>query len=146
MYFYVQSESPSESELNALAIYLLVCLAFVVCALAEFAMVIIFHQRSNLKAAGTITTEAKKNEEKDNRSEVLLKNKLKLAVTAGGADTSIMEPCPEVDNHVSRWMTKIRREISAIALNNVIDFIAIGIHFFLFLLFNCAYWITYWNN
>ena len=146
MYFYVQSESPSESELNALAIYLLVCLAFVVCALAEFAMVIIFHQRSNLKAAGTITTEAKKNEEKDNRSEVLLKNKLKLAVTAGGADTLIMEPCPEVDNHVSRWMTKVRREISAITLNNVIDFIAIWIHFFLFLLFNCAYWITYWNN
>ena len=146
MYFYVQSESPSESELNALAIYLLVCLAFVVCALAEFAMVIIFHQRSNSKAAGTITTEAKKNEEKDNRSQVLLKNKLKLAVTAGGADTSMMEPCPEMDNHVGRWMTKIRGEISAITLNNVIDFMAIWIHFFLFLLFNCAYWITYWNN
>ena len=146
LYFYVQSESPSESELNALGIYLLVCLAFVVCALAEFAMVIIFHQRSNLKAAGTITTEEKKNRIKDNRSEVPLKNKLKQATTAWEIDTSIMKPCPEEDYHVSKWITKIRREISIIPLNGVIDFIAIWIHFFLFVLFNCAYWITYWNN
>ena len=116
------------------------------CALAEFAMVIIVHQRTDLKAAGTITTEEKKNDIKDNGSEVPLKNKLRPASTAWGVDTSIMKPCTEEDHHVSKWMTKIRREISMIPLNGVIDFIAIWIHIFLFVLFNCAYWITYWNN
>ena len=98
------------------------------CALAEFAMVIIVHQTSDLKAADTTTTEEKENEIKGNRSEVPLKNKLQPASTALGVDTSIM------------------RKILMIPLNGGIDFIAILIHFFLFVLFNSAYWITYWNN
>ena len=43
--FYLQSESPSVSELNALSVYLLVCLCFVVFALIQFAIVTFKNRR-----------------------------------------------------------------------------------------------------
>ena len=45
MMFYLQSESPSVSELNALSVYLLVCLCFVVFALIQFAIVTFKNRR-----------------------------------------------------------------------------------------------------
>ena len=43
--FNLQSESPSVSELNALSVYLLVCLCFVVFALIQFAIVTFRNRR-----------------------------------------------------------------------------------------------------
>ena len=66
---HLQSESPSASELNALGLYLLVCLSFVICALVEFAIAIVLHRRKESSAvsdAPTLKTPALTNQE-DNR-------------------------------------------------------------------------------
>ena len=65
---HLQSESPSASELNALGLYLLVCLSFVICALVEFAIAIVLHRKKESNAVSDAPTEtpATTNQE-DNR-------------------------------------------------------------------------------
>ena len=63
---YFQSESPSESEVNALGVYLIMCLGFVICALTEFAITLVLHQRNESKRnLDAVMKSKKKNTEKD---------------------------------------------------------------------------------
>ena len=115
-YIFIQSESPPSSNTNALAIYILFSLSFVVSALTECTAVILL-----MRTLGTTTTD------KGNKIE-------------SQGDNNKDE---EINNNVRRpWFRNIMVP-NCLQSTNGIDFVAFWVYFFLFLLFNCIYWVQY---
>ena len=138
MNFYLyKAESPSDSEFNALGQYLLVCLLFVICALAEFAITLLLNRWRNSKGnSGTVTTPSKN----DNDAGYSKVTQIMPQTFVGS------ESCPALptENPATKSVvTELRKCIPNIPATNVIDFMAFWIHLFLFLVFNCNYWATY---
>ena len=96
---------------------MLVCLAFVICALVEFAIAIILHRRKEWKNVSDLEKNAK----------------CKKTAKTCAAKT-------QVNN---RFMAELRTNVSISPSTNAIDFMAIWIYLALFFLFNCIYWNGY---
>ena len=125
--------------MNALGIYLLVCLFFVTCALVEFAIVVLLYQRNNSKDVRKSETGESRSNEKENKSPLIPNiTKIGSVSTQSHLDTQTLRTATN-GNDVSRLVTKIRKEILVIPRTEVIDFIAVWFYLILFLVFNCIY-------
>ena len=96
---------------------MLVCLAFVICALVEFAIAIILHRRKEWKGGSDL--------KKLQTSQKLTKK----YVAKNQVDAKIL--------------AELRTNGPNIPSTNAIDFMSIWIYLVLFLLFNCIYWNSY---
>ena len=142
---YFQSESPSESEVNALGKYLIMCLGFVICALAEFAITLVLHQRNESKSdLDAVMKSKKKNTEKD---KTIISQMTPFDAMATEEQFASATFNTSANNNVAeRLMGKMRQYISNIPTTRAIDFIAVWIHFVLFLGLNIIYGKVYWIN
>ena len=131
---HVQAENPSGSNLNALGVYMMSCLIFVVGALIEFAIVLLINRSS---------ASLNKNIEKSN-----------VAKTNNQMVTEASKMCWKKDENVNEITETERtaKPMPSLAQRlvdnvfpriNTIDLCAFWVHFCLFVLFNCFYWLTY---
>ena len=100
-----------------MGLYLLVCLAFVICALVEFAIAIILHRRKEWK----------------NRSDLIgnqtSQERSKKNIAKNQVDT--------------RAWAELRTNGPNVPSTDTIDFMSIWIYLVIFFLFNCIYWNSY---
>ena len=111
--------------------YLAACLAFVVFALAEFAVSILIHRMKSSKLENE--KEKSKDVQKKNDS-LIMSQKEKTTgtvATAWMSDTYTIESIAE-SHCFKKLLTEIRRRMSMISLTCGIDFIAAWIHFMAF--------------
>ena len=133
------SESPSVSDLNALGVYLLTSLCFVVGALIEFAVVILLNR--------TLLNVSKREENRIGSQQHqriysdLKQRKLGDRSGEGQVTTWIsdVKPCEQNLNTKPKKSTWIFLVPSV----NGVDFAAFWAYLFLYLLFNCVYWVQY---
>ena len=104
------------SELNALGMYLLVCLGFVVFALLQFSLVM-FRNRS---FSGCL--KAKRNNIVEERNKVGVVKKMKPK---------------EGPNSITNFNGKVEKKMKSA---DKTDAVAFGIYLLFFVLFNCFYW------
>ena len=146
LFIHQMSESPSESDLNALGIYSIACLAFVVSALAEFAISILIQQRKNSRNESENEPESIDSKTNSTMFEVAQQP---LKITPVVADwepaTSTHHVMIAEDPSLNRLMNEIRKRFSIISRGHGIDFIAALIYPFVFLVFNCVYWSHFWE-
>ena len=121
-----------------MGLYLLVCLAFVFCALVEFAIALILHRRKEWSGESDVDPKSLSTERKKKSSFIPLKV---------NAVTSEQRPDVLTPNSAVKCQVDVRMEpqksISIILSTNVIDFVSIWIYLVLFLMFNCIYWDVY---
>ena len=131
---YFQGENPSGSDLNALGLYMMSCLIFVVCALIEFAIVVLVSRSS---------ASLKKKLEKsnaENREHLVVTETLRPRWNNG---ETINEPT-ERERTVEQLPSLARSLMDKVFPHiNTIDLYAFFVYFCLFLLFNCGYWQKY---
>ena len=138
LFIHQMSESPSESELNALGIYFIACLTFVVCALAEFAIALLIHQRRRSRTESENT-----NRSEDMPSEMAQqKNVTSSAVSTWVPNKPNFKDITE-DHVFIGSITPIWKRISFFLVTCDIDLIAACIYLMVFVLFNCVYWIIF---
>ena len=112
--------------MNALGLYLIVSLGFVVTALLEFALVIFIHRRMLLNKSGDnkVTTGKNEKRNKSRNTKIIGPMKSKMIPSISASIKSI----------------ETNRDIKALPLISHIDLIAFGLHFLSFLIFNIVYW------
>ena len=138
---YLQAENPSGADLNALGLYMIICLIFVVGALIEFAVVVLISRSSagmskqRDKSPRMLTME-KANEQMVTENPRLCWNKVENS-------NEIAQTKPAVKPINSLARTLIDNTFPHI---NNIDLFAFCAYFCLFVLFNCIYWTTYLAN
>ena len=134
----MQAENPSGSDLNALTLYMISCLIFVVSAMIEFAVVIFITRYSTLM---------KKNQ-MDSLTPSIVRNKNEQMKTKTSPSCWKGNECTEnvTENEVhgknfpsseERWLGYVASDI------NTIDLAAFCVYLLLFVLFNCIYWPSY---
>ena len=115
------------------------------CTLVEFAITILMSQRKSVEIDADAALDSKRATQKIESSVMAQTMKLNQATNAWEPDDATIEPVP-TDHFLKKLVVKIRKWLSFVALTYVIDFIAVWVYFFLFALFNYAYWNTYWSN
>ena len=125
--------------------YLLVCLAFVICALMEFAITILVNYRQGSKWEYDIPTKSWKKNNGASHSVVSQITGNDLMTPESRPTESIVNPVANCPVN-SRLVAAIKKSIQTIPATYLIDFVAFWIHFFLFFVFNCYYWNKYWMN
>ena len=138
----MQSESPSASELNALGLYLLVCLSFVICALVEFAIAIVLHRRQESKAVSDVVTKSSKNEKANSLSFIPQILRESHATTKCFSDAPTLKTSVAKNQKDNRWVAELGTNLFVVPSTNAIDFMAIWIYLTMFFVFNCIYWNT----
>ena len=125
-----QTESPSGSELNALGIYLLSSLIFVVGALMEFAAVILLSRfpKRKLNNVGHAIIGGE-----------TLRNNLKLA---SQNSIKLDKLAIQILKEKSSSRPKTKNEICVTSIH-MVDFLAFWLFLFFYMLFNCIYWTYY---
>ena len=134
---YQMGESPSSSDLNAIAIYLLTSLSFIVGALIEFAMLIFLNQNYRL-----VNREVQKNK--------ITQSTLDFDERMNGKTLKVKSCDNRTDAHFFKDVNKAPKdeEIGNCSgqchplISNFckIDYISFGVFVFLFITFNCIYW------
>ena len=138
--FILQSESPSESDLDALGIYLLGSLSFVIGALIEFAFVIILNRiHTSRTKYEENEVEAKVDKQICNGVDDIWQQAWPRKRMAAALKPDA-KPNKEEDMHNKK---PNRARIFVLPSVNGVDFTAFWVYFFLYLLFNYAYWIRY---
>ena len=131
-----QSESPSESDLNALGHYLLTSLFFVVGAMIEFAIVIMVNRIRTIK--GSIS---------DSEMEANIKKffgeKPRYQSEGYDGQTPIENFNTEACKHIEIEKKSNTNRILSLQSVNGIDIVAFLMFFSCYLLFNIQYWIQY---
>ena len=135
----MQSESPSVSDLNALGVYLLTSLCFVVGALIEFAVVLLL-DRPLLNVT----------KRKENRIENQQHQRFYSDLKQRKHEDLSRE------GHVTKWISDVKPNKQNLSTKpkkstwvffvpsvNGVDFVACWAYLFLYLLFNCIYWVQY---
>ena len=124
--FIFQSESPSGSDLNALGVYLLCSLAFLVCALIEFGFVVLlsrapstFRKNAMRTTTSTYNPLAKEGLRRRNVTKI---------------DEALTEPVETREKE---------KCIFSIPPIHVVDIISFWVFLFSYLIFNCIYWLHY---
>ena len=133
-----QAENPSGSDLNALGLYMIICLIFVVGALIEFAVVVLINRSS-----------AGMRKQRDKPPQMLTMERTNEQMVTGNPRLC----CNKVENGNEIAKTKpavkpIHSLVRTLIDNtfphlNYIDLFAFCVYFCLFALFNCIYWTTY---
>ena len=136
-FIFLQSESPSEFELDALGIYLLGSLSFVVGALVEFAFVVLADRVRSTR------TKEDKNRMEAQQVNNSVKNPTKQALMEDGMVVArritATRPLPK-----NKTVDKNRKgRIFTLPSTNGIDFAAFWMYFFLYILFNLVYWFQF---
>ena len=134
VFIILQSESPSELELNALGSYLLGSLCFVVGALIEFALVVLINR------VGSTGSKDEKNRLETHR---VYNSAQKRAWSPEGIlfNRKPITTNPCVENKPMNKPRKLR--IFTLPSINGIDLAAFFVYLLLYLLFNCVYWAQY---
>ena len=127
--------------MNALGIYLMVCLAFVICALVEFAITLVMYRRKESDVKHDTATES--HTEKIENARMPQIGKIWPLATDGESVSPALNNVVN-NNVVSRLMEEIRKRFSIIPASQVMDFLAFWIHLALFFLFNLVYWKVFW--
>ena len=137
----MQAENPSGSDLNALALYIMSCLIFIVAALIEFAIVVLVSRSSktmNRKTKDPLTTsnagnntDEKKHNIKGNQGSSLEVRDYVECETKNGGQGEMTLTLPQ------KWLIYVISNI------NSIDLVAFCVYLFLFVLFNGIYWQVY---
>ena len=127
--------------MNALGIYLMVCLAFVICALVEFAITLVMYRRKESDVKHDTATES--HTEKIENARMPQIGKIWPLATDGESVSPALNNVVN-NNVVSRLMEEIRKRFSIIPTSHVMDFLAFWIHLALFFLFNLVYWKVFW--
>ena len=118
---------------------MVVCLAFVICALVEFAIAIVLHRRKESKDVSDVEAESSNNEKQNELAlipQIIEKNNLDTKRNSY-ALTSKVVARNEMDN---RWVKELVTNLSIVPSSNNIDFAASWIYLVMFFLFNCIYW------
>ena len=134
MFQYFKSNNPSGANLNALGIYLLVSLFFVLATMVEFAVVLVlerFYPRN-----GENKEANKKHRNKQTRR-TNLKKKF-LSYSKSKASLFNLQDA-EKNRNVKEKNTK---NINC-SLTEKMDFVALFIFMFIYFLFNCVYFMHY---
>ena len=127
----MQGESPTKSKINALGIYLLCSLGFVVSALIEFAIIVLLKRKS-------VTTNNKVG------SKILPKRK----IDAGAILRQRIRRTKKWKYELEKAQSLNHRNDSSTMSNDdgmsalliAIDFTSFWTFIFLYILFNCIYW------
>ena len=116
------------------------CLAFVVSALAEFAISILIQQRKNSRTESENAHESIANE-KTNNSSVMsqLKQTTSPVVDVWGPCTSKLKEVAK-EQPLDRFINEVRKLFSNLLKKFDIDLMAAWIYPVVFVLFNCIYW------
>ena len=130
-------ESPSSSDLNAIAIYLLTSLSFVVGALIEFAMLIFLNQNYRLlnrKLKNNKITQSTLDFDERMNGETI-----KVKSCDNSTDAHFFEDInkPPKDEEIGNCSGQCQALISNFCK---IDYISFCLFLFLFITFNCIYW------
>ena len=143
IFFTPQSVSPSGSDLNALGIYLLSSLVFVVAALLEFAVVIFINRITMTRKEvwenklalekGVCFSSHKTNCKKQVKFQNNIQPKKNPDVGGSRKETT------ELQQLETNWTLSL-------PFINRIDCIAFCVHIVLYFLFNVAYWGLYFSN
>ena len=134
MFQYFKSNNPSGANLNALGIYLLVSLFFVLATMVEFAVVLVlerFYPRN----------EENKEANKKHRNKQTRRTNLKkkfLSYSKSKASLFNLQDA-EKNRNVKEKNTK---NINC-SLTEKMDFVALFIFMFIYFLFNCVYFMHY---
>ena len=141
LFLYIQSNSPSGSQLSALGLYLLVSLLFVFGTMVEFAGVLIVMQKLELD------TNASKGNENRRRPETSFEEKESVCIHT----ISKVEPIDDVmqDSETRRGRGTLNRRsrvnhpgyFNALPRTTKIDFVAFFVFIFSYFIFNCIYFI-----
>ena len=129
--------------MNALGIYLMVCLAFVICALVEFAITLVMYRRKESDVKHDTATESHKERIENAKARMPQIGKIWPLATDGESVSPALNDVVN-NNVVSRLMEEIRKRFSIIPASQVMDFLAFWIHLALFFLFNLVYWKVFW--
>ena len=118
---------------------MVVCLAFVICALVEFAIAIVLHRRKESKDVSDVEAESSNNEKQNELALIpqIMKENYLDTKRNSNAVTSTVVARNEMDN---RWVTELVANLYNVPSSNNIDFVAIWIYLVMFLVFNCIYW------
>ena len=137
-YFYFQSESPSGSDLNALGVYLLCSLVFVVGALIEFAVVILLN-RTQLTLRKNVRSATKTKRDTDVNAKLRRRIRRMHAVRKFTIkqNSDIKAFNDDVDDQAKQNC------MFSIPPIYTVDIAAFWVFFFSYLLFICTYWIQY---
>ena len=130
---YQMGESPSSSDLNAIAIYLLTSLSFVVGALIEFAMLIFLNQ--NYRLLSRIFKNNKITQSMLHFDKRMDGETLKVKSCDNSMDAHFFEDVnkPPKDEEIGNCSALISNFCK-------IDYISFCVFLFLFITFNCIYW------
>ena len=135
---YLKAENPSGSSLNALGLYLISCLIFVVGALAEFSIVVVISRSSG--SASRRSEELRKNPNVENANELMASGNQRICwnndenVSAATDNERATGPLP---SSAQRLIDYMKLHI------NTIDLSAFFVYLCLFVMFNCIYWAKY---
>ena len=137
MFYTLQSKSPAEFELNALGVYLLGSLCFVVGALVEFAVVVLVDRVRSARTGdqkNKVETQQFYNTAKNPMNQSWFKERMGIDVWATN---------PRSSTEGKTVARKKKADIFTLSSTNGIDFAAFLMYFFLFCLFNSVYWFYY---
>ena len=130
--FYAQDDNPSNTNLNALELYMLSCMVFVVAALIEFAVVVTISRSSK-----TLNNKLRVSLRASNSggiSENRTDGEPRLCWEEGGNIGNVTEIGRQEDvlsNSAYRWIAYMVLHI------NKIDIVSFFAYLFIFVLFNC---------
>ena len=125
-----------------MGIYLLVCLGFVICALARFAITILIHQRRKSKDKHLSETKSTHETYSPVRSQIT-----KVCPEPEKWEPGTAEVTTDAKDHIASILpTQILQRILIIPATEIIDFIAIWIYLLVFLVFNYIYWSSHLNQ
>ena len=129
--------------MNALGLYLVVCLAFVICALLEFAISIVLHGRKESKAVSGDAMNKPDNKTKNKLASI--SHIMNEDQTAIEWDSDALTPKKSVETNKmdNKWVSELGENLSIVPSTNVIDFMAIWIYMLIFIVFNGIYWNAY---
>ena len=138
--FMLQSESPSGSDLNALGIYLLSGLVFVLGALIEFAVVILLSRTTLPISKNVKSATMSKNIKFINTN---WRNRIRPLTVVEKVTEPETADTESVNEDMGNQAEK--KCILSIPKIHAIDFITFWLFLFLYLFLNCVYWNHYWR-
>ena len=118
------------------------CLAFVIFALVEFAIIVLISQRKkprdDCKVAMTLL-----NEEKIHNTPIMSQTMTMDPLSNEGKARIPTANTAHANNIVGTLLARMRKYFSSKQPTQITDFIAICVYLAMFLVFNCIYWNHY---
>ena len=126
--------------MSALGFYLLVCLAFVIFALVEFAIAILLHRRKEADAGPDVVINSSKLDTENNLALIPHVIKENYSTKEWSYDSVNPKKPVEQKQMDNRWVMELGTHLFIVPSTNAIDFMAVWIYLVIFIVFNCIYW------